>query len=98
MFDPHRIDSVDALRTHYREPSQLVVDKVRTRLDEATTAFVDTCRFAVLATEGPDGLPDASPRGGPSGFIRVLDQPQYYTSCYRLRLWPGSSSYCTSVE
>ena len=74
MFDPHRIDSVDALRTHYREPSQLVVDKVRTRLDEATTAFVDTCRFAVLATEGPDGLPDASPRGGPSGFIRVLDQ------------------------
>ncbi|MGB8860148.1 MAG: MSMEG_1061 family FMN-dependent PPOX-type flavoprotein [Ilumatobacteraceae bacterium] len=74
MSDPHRIGSVEALRTLYREPSQLVVDKVRTSLDEATTAFVDACRFAVLATEGADGLPDASPRGGPSGFIRALDE------------------------
>ena len=73
MSDPHRITSVEALRTIYREPSQLVVDKVRTRLDEATIAFANSCRFAVLATEGPGRLPDASPRGGPSGFIRALD-------------------------
>lgn len=72
MSDPHRIETLEALRTHYREPSQLVLNKVRTSLDDATIVFVDTCRFAVLATEGPEGMPDASPRGGPSGFIRAI--------------------------
>lgn len=35
--------------------------------------FIEASPFAVLATSGPDGL-DASPRGDPPGFIRVVDQ------------------------
>jgi predicted pyridoxine 5'-phosphate oxidase superfamily flavin-nucleotide-binding protein len=30
------------------------------------------CRFATIGTFDADGNADVSPRGGPSGFIRVL--------------------------
>lgn len=70
--DPHRINSVDGLRAHYRQPSELVRGKERPQLDTATIRFIERCRFAVLATFDADGNADASPRGGDSGFIRVL--------------------------
>lgn len=73
MHASHRIDSVAELRTLYREPSQLVVHKERPTLDEASQQFVARCRFAAVGTFDPDGNPDVSPRGGTSGFIRVLD-------------------------
>lgn len=72
-FHATRIDSVAALRDLYREPSALVVHKERPALDEASQQFVGRCRFAAVGTFDADGNPDVSPRGGPSGFIRVLD-------------------------
>ena len=74
--DPHRIDSIEGLRAHYRQPSDLVRGKERPQLDAATIRFVERCRFAVVATFDAEGNADASPRGGESGFIRVLD-PQH---------------------
>ncbi len=73
-YDSNRIDSIEALRTLYREPSSLVVHKERPVLDEASQQFVGRCRFAAVGTFDADGNPDVSPRGGLSGFIRVLDE------------------------
>ncbi|MBI5090670.1 MAG: pyridoxamine 5'-phosphate oxidase family protein [Actinobacteria bacterium] len=72
--DPFRLATLDALRTVYRQPSQVVIDKERTAIDPATQQFLERCRFAVVGTFDADGNPDTSPRGGDSGFVRVLDQ------------------------
>ena len=42
-------------------------------LDDHCRAFIAHSPFVVLATAGPDGRCDASPRGGPPGFVKVLD-------------------------
>ena len=42
-------------------------------LDDHCRAFIAHSPFCVLATAGPDGSCDVSPRGGPPGFVRVLD-------------------------
>lgn len=42
-------------------------------LDEHCRAFLDSCPFVVLASTNADGTGDASPKGGPPGFVRVLD-------------------------
>jgi PPOX class probable FMN-dependent enzyme len=72
MNDPHRIDSLEALRVLYRPPAMLTANKERPVLDAASQAFVERCRFASVATFDEHGNVDVSPRGGPSGFIRVL--------------------------
>lgn len=69
-----RITSIEQLRTHYRQPHPLVVAKARPVLDAATQRFISTARLMIIATAGADGTADASPRGGPPGFIRVLDE------------------------
>jgi PPOX class probable FMN-dependent enzyme len=72
-FHNTRLSSIDELRTLYRQPSPLTANKERPTLDEATQAFVSRARFASVATFDASGNADVSPRGGPSGFIRVLD-------------------------
>lgn len=49
------------------------------------TAYLKAATFFCLATSGPQGL-DASPRGGPPGFLRVLDA---HTIAYAD--WPGNN-------
>jgi PPOX class probable FMN-dependent enzyme len=44
------------------------------RLDEHCRDFIARSPFFVLATAGANGDCDASPRGGPPGFVRVLDE------------------------
>ena len=66
------IADADALRTHYRQPHQVVLDKVVPTVDEAAATFLAASPFFVLASSSDDGA-DASPRGGPPGFVRVLD-------------------------
>jgi PPOX class probable FMN-dependent enzyme len=68
------VSTIEELRTLYRQPHQLVVAKERPTLDAATTTFLTKATFAVVSTFGADGGADASPRGGPSGFIQVLDE------------------------
>ena len=76
MFDPHndqhRIDTLDVLRTHYRNAHPGTIGKERSQLDAATAAVAARCRFAAVGTFDADGNADVSPRGGPSGFIKVL--------------------------
>lgn len=61
------------LREHYPEPTGRSVAKQRDRLDVHSRRFLSLCPFVVLATSDGSGCLDASPRGGPPGFIRVAD-------------------------
>jgi uncharacterized protein len=67
------ITTVEQLRALYREPSELVRAKVKGSLDSMSVAFIQRATFLTIATLGSDGRVDVSPRGGPSGFVRVLD-------------------------
>ena len=73
MWDEGRIGSYEELRTLYRQPSEIAANKDRATLDAASRQFVERARFMLLGTHGSDGG-DVSPRGGPSGFVRVLDE------------------------
>lgn len=71
---PATIGSLDQLRSLYREPSGLVRSKKLDHLDDAARGFVAGSPFCLLATADRDGRCDVSPRGGPPGFVRVLDE------------------------
>ena len=70
----HQITSLDQLESLYRKPSGGAVDKELDHIDDGMAAFIDRCTFVVLATSNASGQIDASPRGGPPGFIRRLDE------------------------
>jgi PPOX class probable FMN-dependent enzyme len=67
------IDRHTRLRSRYRPPSQPVVDKSIDHLDDGAAGFIERSPLFVLATTSSGGT-DASPRGGPPGFVRVLDR------------------------
>ena len=70
-FD-HAVTAV-RLREIYRDPHPMVLKKVVDRVDGEAAAFIRASPFVVLASHGPDGA-DASPRGGPPGFVTILDE------------------------
>lgn len=67
------ITSVEQLRSLYREPFEAVFRKQIDHIDDAARSFIERSPFLVLATSGPRGN-DASPRGGPPGFVAVIDE------------------------
>jgi uncharacterized protein len=69
-----RLDSVDDLRSIYRPPGRGAVDKVIGALDRHCVHFLAKAPFFVLSTANTDGVCDASPKGGPPGFVRALDE------------------------
>jgi PPOX class probable FMN-dependent enzyme len=73
MEIPHRIDTLAQLAELYHEPGRGAVDKQLDRMTPGMAAFIETSPFLVLATTNGDGSVDASPRGGPAGFVRRLD-------------------------
>ena len=64
----------EELRQRYAEPRERSLRKQLDHLDPHCCRFVELSPFCVLATCGPDGLPDATPRGGEPGFVHVLDE------------------------
>jgi PPOX class probable FMN-dependent enzyme len=69
----HVVADEAALRELYRSPSSIAGAKDRVVIDDATRRFLDQARFVAIATVGPDGSVDVSPKGGPPGFVQVLD-------------------------
>lgn len=69
----HTVDSIEQLEGMYREPGPGARGKVLSSINEGMAAFIDRCPLVVLATTDGDGNVDASPRGGPPGFVRRLD-------------------------
>ncbi|MFC3125455.1 MSMEG_1061 family FMN-dependent PPOX-type flavoprotein [Pseudoroseomonas globiformis] len=56
----------------YAPPEERILKGVRPELTPFHAAYVEAATFFVLATGRQSGL-DASPRGGPPGFVRILD-------------------------
>lgn len=63
----------DALHAHFGPVSPMAEKKVFPRLDAHCRHFIALSPFLVMATADADGRVDASPRGDPPGFVRVLD-------------------------
>src|SRR3954451_1125358 len=62
------------LREIIGAPSSVVASKIADRLNDLTRQFVERSPFVCIATKLPGGGVDVSPRGDPSGFVRVLDE------------------------
>lgn len=67
------IESHAALRALIGAPTELVCAKIADRLNDLTRQYVERSPFVLVATSGPDGTCDLSPRGDPAGFVRILD-------------------------
>lgn len=68
-----QIGSLEALREHFRDPAQRSLDKEVDHLDVHCRDFIAHAPFVVLATVSGEGRVDTSPKGGPAGFVAVLD-------------------------
>ncbi len=61
------------LADYYRAPHQVVIDKAVDHLDGGCIDFISRSTLVLVATAGTSGHLDVSPRGGPAGFVKVLD-------------------------
>lgn len=80
-----KIETSEQLRTLYSTPSERAQRKQLGTLDDHCRRFVALSPFVVLASSGPDGA-DATPRGGPKGFVHVAD-----ARTLLLPDWPGNN-------
>jgi PPOX class probable FMN-dependent enzyme len=71
-FD-HTVESLDALVELYGVPSEIAQNKIIDHLDVHCREFISRSPFFLLGTADPDGRCEVSPRGGPPGFVEVLD-------------------------
>jgi PPOX class probable FMN-dependent enzyme len=70
----HLILSAEQLWALVGEPHERVLAKELRALDEKAIAFIAASPFLVMATTGADGTCDAGPKGGPPGFVTVVDE------------------------
>lgn len=69
-----RVTSEAELRAAgYPEPAGIPVDKEIGELDEHCARFLELSPLAMLATSDARGRSTVTPRGGPPGFVRLLD-------------------------
>lgn len=69
----------------YDPPAEMIVRGVLDRLLDFHRDYLEAATFFCLGTAGSDGL-DASPRGGPPGFVHVLDDRHVAFAD-----WPGNN-------
>ena len=67
------VSNYSELRTVYQPPAPRATQKVLDRLDVHCRNFIALSPLCVLSSANADGQADASPRGDPPGFVRVLD-------------------------
>lgn len=75
-FDSLRRDAVadlDTLRGSYDLPGEAAVRKQMTELTEQTRRLIALSSLVMVASVDAGGNCDVSPRGGPAGFVSVLD-------------------------
>jgi PPOX class probable FMN-dependent enzyme len=68
------IASDEELALLYGPPVQAVRSKIIDRLDRHCRDFIARAPFVLVATADEDGSCDVSPKGGPPGFVHVLDE------------------------
>jgi len=62
------------LRAIIGTPTAVVESKISDSLNALTRQFVERSPFVCVATKLPGGGVDVSPRGDPTGFVRILDE------------------------
>jgi PPOX class probable FMN-dependent enzyme len=67
------VTSEDELRELIGFPNAAALRKERPRLHEFDRQWLAESPFCLIATAGPDGSCDVSPKGDPAGFTLVLD-------------------------
>ncbi|MFF8732864.1 MSMEG_1061 family FMN-dependent PPOX-type flavoprotein [Streptomyces sp. NPDC015171] len=75
-FDSLRLDAVrdqEGLRQAYGPPGDAAVRKQMTELTEQTAQLIACSSLVLVASADAQGNCDVSPRGGPAGFVAVLD-------------------------
>jgi hypothetical protein len=71
---PRTITDEGELREIIGTPTAVVESKIADRLNALTRQFVERSPFVCVATKLPGGGVDVSPRGDPTGFVRILDE------------------------
>ena len=66
-------DATPQLDQLYKTPHPLVLAKDIGHIDKHGRRFIELSPFCAIATVGPNGGVDVSPRGGGPGFIRVAE-------------------------
>jgi uncharacterized protein len=69
----HVIDSRAELEAAYRAPAQRSLDKEVDHLDRHCRDYIAHAPFMILSSSDAAGRCDVSPKGGPPGFVTVLD-------------------------
>ncbi|MFZ3597539.1 MSMEG_1061 family FMN-dependent PPOX-type flavoprotein [Streptomyces sp. BH104] len=75
-FDSLRADAVpdeETLRQAYALPGEAAVRKQMTELTDQTRRLIGISSLVMIASADAQGNCDVSPRGGPAGFVSVLD-------------------------
>ncbi len=67
------INSLDQLRSFYRQPGAGAANKKGAAIDDQTRRFLSLSPLCMLATSNASGECDVSPRGGPPGMVKALD-------------------------
>ena len=74
MIGDVKVTSVEELRSVYPQPKQRSLDKELDYLDDHCRRFIAMSPFVLVASADAAGACDVSPKGGPPGFVRVLDE------------------------
>jgi PPOX class probable FMN-dependent enzyme len=69
-----QIQTTDQLRALYKAPSERAVQKELAHIDPHLKRFISLSPFLVISSGDQIHRMDCSPRGGDSGFVKVLDQ------------------------
>ncbi|WP_035841259.1 MSMEG_1061 family FMN-dependent PPOX-type flavoprotein [Kitasatospora azatica] len=77
LYDALQADAVPdlaTLREVYEMPGEAAVHKQVDRIHDVARRLIGCSSFVLIASAGADGSCDVSPRGGPAGFVAVLDE------------------------
>ncbi|PTW98898.1 pyridoxamine 5'-phosphate oxidase family protein [Pararhodobacter aggregans] len=66
------ITSIDALEEMFAAPPEAAIVKVTRRLTPAYQRWIETSRFCLLSSVGPEGT-DGTPRGDDGPVVQVMD-------------------------
>ena len=70
------IKSENELLDLYRAPTDVAINKEVSVFDQGCRDFIESSSLLLMGTVCPEGNLDVSPRGGPSGFVKILDKEQ----------------------
>ncbi|WP_046777706.1 MSMEG_1061 family FMN-dependent PPOX-type flavoprotein [Streptomyces yangpuensis] len=68
------VSSTGQLRELYEDPGEMARRKSVDRIHDAARAVIGRSSLVFVASAGAEGTCDVTPRGGPPGFVAVLDE------------------------